>query len=128
VLFFIGIFVSPLLSCEKSGNEDLDNKLAEFNMKIIPESPTSKDVISLVVFNDCEYNTLSGVRKTAKTIEIEKQFNSQMKWPCVQRNDTIEIGKLPKGTYSVNYKLIDISPQTTKPVQLDISFDLEVAK
>jgi hypothetical protein len=102
--------------------------LKKNNMKIIPENPTSKDEISLVVYDDCEYNTLVDVKKTAKTIDIEKQFNSQMKLPCVQRNDTIAIGKLPQGIYTVNYKLVDISPQSTNPVQVSITFDLSVTK
>lgn len=121
-------FLVSLFSCSVAKTDGETEVLKKNNMKIIPENPTSKDEISLVVYDDCEYNTLVDVKKTAKTIDIEKQFNSQMKLPCVQRNDTIAIGKLPQGIYTVNYKLVDISPQSTNPVQVSITFDLSVTK
>ena len=99
-----------------------------YNMKIIPEKPTSNDQIRLVVFDDCTYNVLSGVTRTSKTIDIQKKFNSMMKWPCVMKNDTILIGKLPEGTYTVNYKLLDTSTQITDPTVLSFSFSLPVLR
>ena len=98
------------------------------NMKIITEKPTNKDKIKLVVYDDCAYNVLSGVTRKGQSIEIEKQFNSMMKWPCVMRNDTIRIGKLPEGTYTVNYKLVDTSTHVTDPVALSFSFSLSVSR
>lgn len=102
--------------------------LAEHNMKIIPVNPTSSDEIKLVIFDDCTYNTLSGVTRNGKTIDIRKQFNSMMKWPCIMKNDTIRIGNLPEGTYTVNYKLVDISTYVTDPNALSFSFSLPVSK
>ncbi len=86
----------------------------EVNMKLTPSSPTVLDDISLVVYDDCNYNTLVGVTRSGKTINIVKQFNSMMKWPCIMKNDTIEIGKLTIGTYVLNYKLIDIAQSIPK--------------
>ncbi|BBE18692.1 hypothetical protein AQPE_2856 [Aquipluma nitroreducens] len=97
-------------------------------MKIIPDKPTANDEIKLVVFDDCTYNVLSGVTRNNKTIDILKQFNSMMKWPCVMKNDTILIGKLPEGTYIVNYKLLDTSTQVTNPISISFSFSLPVSK
>jgi hypothetical protein len=97
-------------------------------MKIIPLNPGSNDEIKLVVTDDCTYNTLSGITRNGKTIDIEKQFNSMMKWPCVMRNDTLRIGKLPEGTYTVNYKLVDTSTHVTDPVALSFSFSLSVSR
>jgi thioredoxin-related protein len=102
--------------------------LKEHNMKIIPTNPTSNSEIKLVVFDDCTYNTLKGVTRNGNTIDIQKQFNSMMKWPCMIKNDTILIGKLAEGTYSVNYKLLDTSTQVSDPVALSFSFKLMVAK
>jgi hypothetical protein len=102
--------------------------LSKHNMKIIPEKVTSNDLIKLVVFDDCTYNVLSGVTRNDKTINIQKQFNSMMKWPCVMKNDTILIGKLPDGTYTVNYKLLDTSTQVTDPTAISFSFSLPVSK
>ena len=92
--------------CSDQVSEVQPANLAEHNMKILPEKPTSNDEIRLVVFNDCTYNVLSGVTRNSNTIDIQKQFNGLMKWPCMMRNDTILIGKLPLGSYNVNYMLI----------------------
>ncbi len=121
-LFFI------LLACSDPMSEVQLADLSKHNMKIIPENPTSNDPIKLVVFGDCTYNVLSGVIRTGKTIDIQKQFNSMMKWPCVMKNDTILIGKLPEGTYTVNYKLLDTSTQVTDPTAISFSFSLPVSR
>lgn len=102
--------------------------LSEHNMKIIPTNPTSNDTVKLVVFDDCSYNKLSGINRNDKTIEIQKQFNSMMKWACFQINDTILLGKLSEGTYTVNYKLIDVSTQVNNPIALSFYFNLTVAQ
>lgn len=85
--------------------------LSEYNMKIIPDHPTSTDEIKLVVYNDYSHDVLSEVDRRGQTIVIQKQFNSMLKRPCVIQNDTIVIGQLPKGTYTVSYKLVDLSCQ-----------------
>lgn len=114
--------------CSDEKINEGDPVLKENNMKIIPEEPTSKDEIKLIVFNDCDYNTLSGIKRTGKTIEVEKQFNSAMMRPCIQRNDTILIGKLPMGVYSVNYKLVDIANPATPKITQSLVFNLAVSK
>ncbi|HAQ21620.1 MAG TPA: hypothetical protein DCR40_20680 [Prolixibacteraceae bacterium] len=122
------IFLLFSIACKKEVKDDLSINQIESLMKIFPESPSSKDEIKLVIYDDCAYNTLSKNKRTGKIIDIEKQFNSMMKWPCVQRNDTIPIGKLPEGTYTVNYKLLDISTQVTQPIAFSTSFDLVVSR
>lgn len=109
-------------------NEVQITDLKDHNMKIIPENPTTKDEIKLVVFDDCTYNKLSGITKNDKNIEIQKQFNSMMKWACFQVNDTISLGKLSEGTYTVNYKLVDVSTQVSNPIALSFYFNLQVAQ
>lgn len=117
-----------LFACSDKVSEVQLTDLSGHNMKIIPESPGPKDEIKLVIYDDCTYNTLSKNKRTGKTIDIEKQFNSMMKWPCMMKNDTILIGKLPEGTYTVNYKLLDTSTQVTDPVVLSFSFSLPVSR
>jgi len=114
--------------CIMEDNEQEIADLAAQNMKIIPENPTSKDEIKLVVFDDCTYNILSGVEGNGKTIDIQKQFNSMMKWPCVIKNDTIMIGKLSQGTYTVNYKLVDIADPNSPQISRSLTFNLSVFK
>ena len=99
---------------------------AEHNMKFIPQNPNSNDEIKLVIYDDCNYNILSGIKQNGKIIDIEKKFNGMLKWPCMMRNDTILIGKLPEGTYMINYKLIDIANQALPKITLSFTFNLVV--
>lgn len=122
---FFGLFFI-FFACSDQVNEVQLTDPSGHNMKIIPEQPTSKDEIKLVVYNDCNYNVLSGVTKNGLTIEIEKQFNSAMKWPCIITNDTISIGKLASGTYTVNYQLVDVV-SSGGPV-ISFSFHLVVSR
>lgn len=123
-----GLFFFLVLACSDQVSEVQLVDLSTHNMKIIPEKPTANDEIKLVVFDDCTYNVFAGVTRNNKTIDILKQFNSMMKWPCVMKNDTILIGKLPEGTYIVNYKLLDTSTQVTNPISISFSFSLPVSK
>ena len=128
------IFLSILLLFSISCTNEESEKHAQlsdpegFNMKIIPLNPSSSDSIQLVVFDDCKYNILSGVTRDGNIIEITKQFNSMMKWPCMIHNDSILIGKLPAGSYIVNYKLIDLSTLVPDPIALSLFFSLTVLK
>jgi hypothetical protein len=131
ISFFVVLLF--LFACkEQTDNTQLvDNQssdLTEHNMKIIPEVPTQSDEIKLVIFDDCTYNVLSGVTRTGNTIDIRKQFNSMMKWPCMMKNDTILIGKLPQGSYNVNYTLIDISQSAPQNISVNFSFRLDVGR
>ena len=117
-----------LFACSDQVVEVQTTDLAEHNMKIIPEKPGSRDEIKLVVFDDCTYNVLSGVTRSGKKIDIEKQFNGMMKWPCVIKNDTILIGILPEGSYNVNYTLIDISQQAPQNISISFSFQMNVRR
>jgi hypothetical protein len=105
-----------------------DSELEKHNMKIIPDKPTQSDEIKLVIFDDCTYNTLSGITRNGSTLDIKKQFNGLMKWPCMMKNDTILIGKLPQGTYNVNYTLIDISQSAPQNISVNFSFKLDVGR
>ena len=117
-----------ILACSDQVSEVQLTDISKYNMKIIPEKPTIEDQIKLVVFDDCTYNILSGVTRTDNTIDIQKQFNSMMKWPCVMKNDTILIGKLPLGSYNVNYTLIDISQQAPQNISVSFSFQMKVTR
>lgn len=101
---------------------------ADYNMKFIPDRPTSIDDISLVVFGECNYNKLSKITRTASTITIRKQFNSMMKLPCALMTDTIPLGQLPEGTYTVKYKLVDLSPLANDSLALSLAFSLTVSR
>ena len=124
LLFFIAVS-----GCKKSDSEEGSiAELKNHNMAIVPEQPTSKDPINFIIYNDCEYNKLVENKRTGKTITIEKQFNSSMKLACVEKNDTISIGKLPAGNYILNYQLTDLAANVSNPVALSVSVTLTVSK
>ena len=124
LLFFITVS-----GCKKSDSEEGSiAELKNHHMAIVPEQPTSKDPINFIIYNDCEYNKLVENKRTGKTITIEKQFNSSMKLACVEKNDTISIGKLPAGTYIFNYQLTDLAANVSNPVALSVSVTLTVSK
>lgn len=129
LLWFFVVFFIVITGCNKSDSEEGSiADLKNHNMAIVPEQPTSKDPINFIIYNDCEYNKLVQNKRTGKTIIIEKQFNSSMKLPCVEKNDTISIGKLPAGTYTVNYQLTDLASNVANPVALSVSVTLTVSK
>jgi hypothetical protein len=104
------------------------SELSKYNMKLLPDSPNSATEVKLVIYNDCTYNLLSNVSRNGNIIAIEKRFNSMMKLPCMMVNDTISLGKLPAGTYTVNYELIDLATQPKKTIALGISFKFPVTQ
>ena len=128
IIFILVFGCFFFLACTLETNETPLSDPADHNMKFIPEKPTAADDIKLVVFDDCTYNVLSGVKRNGKIIDIRKHFNSMMKLPCLQQNDTISIGQLPEGTYTVNYKLVDLSTEVKDSISLSYAFALTVAK
>lgn len=129
-IYILFVFVILSTACEvNEGEADVKfTDLADTNMKIIPDNPTVNDEIKLLIFNDCTYNIIAGVTRIGNKIEIEKRFNSMMKWPCILKTDTILLGKLPNGDYVVNYKLVDTSIYVKDPLSFSINFKLTVSK
>lgn len=122
IVFFV------IIACTEEVKEIEISDMSEYNMKIIPDFPTSHDQVKLVIYDDCTYNVLSGINREGKFIVIEKQFNSMMKWPCIMKNDTIVIGQLPSGRYIIHYKLTDLSTQVTNTDNLSVYFNLNVSQ
>ncbi|HLN73290.1 MAG: hypothetical protein ACM3O8_06690 [Methylococcaceae bacterium] len=122
IVFFV------ITSCTEEVKEIETSDLSAYHMKIIPDRPNSHNQIKLVIYDDCTYNVLSEVSRDGQFILIAKQFNSMMKWPCIMKNDTIEIGRLPSGNYIIHYKLTDISTQVANPDVLSLFFHLIVSE
>jgi hypothetical protein len=128
VFIFLIILLFFVSNCTIDTIDNHGSELDFHNMKIIPEKPKSSDEIKLVVFDDCTYNILSGVTRKGNIINIQKQFNGMMKWACIPRNDTILIGKLPEGSYNVNYTLIDTSQPSPQNISVSFTFQLMVKR
>ena len=97
-------------------------ELAAHKMKILPIAPVAGNAVTLVVYDDCGYDRLTLVQRNGTVIEVEKQFNSRMMLPCLLRNDTIQLGVLPMGTYLVVYKLQDVAIANKPKTTFSLSF------
>jgi hypothetical protein len=95
--------------------------------KIFPSNPTTNDVVKLITY-DCKYYALGSVSEKSNNIQIKKRFNSQMKWPCVLTYDTLSLGRLKQGKYSVNLLIIDTNPMVTDSISSMETLLLEVAQ
>ena len=127
--FILAVFLSIgiIISCQQQIITEIISDPSEHNMKIIPPVPSTMDEIMLVIYDDCNYNTLSEITKTGNTIHVVKQFNSLMMRPCIMQNDTIKLGKLQSGNYILNYKLLDLAHSPPK-VALSLNFNLAVTQ
>lgn len=80
------------------------------DIKIIPETPSMGNQTK-VVFNGCNYFRTFKIKKSYGVIEIKKRFNSQLKWDCKTVSDTISLGYLFYGDYTLKFEIIDINPE-----------------
>jgi len=128
-LLFVALLLFLFLACtDEQIDQPVITEPSANNMKILPQNPAESDNIKLVIYDDCTYNVLSGITQNGNSITILKQFNSMMKRPCLMRNDTISVGKLSEGVYTLNYKLLDIATPATPKVDLSLLFRLVVSK
>jgi len=128
---FIVLFSLFLFACNERTNqvqfsEVQISDLGNYKMKILPDILMSGYDVKLIIYDDCKYNKLNKVERNGSTIDIEKQFNSMIMAPCMLTNDTIPIGKLPAGTYRVNYTLVDLSTVTKNKTPFAIAFKIVV--
>ncbi|MEI6677888.1 MAG: hypothetical protein WCL21_04725 [Mariniphaga sp.] len=127
IIIVSAVFILLTTACDEQLDQAIITDPAAHNMKIIPANPFSSDEIKLIVYDDCSYHTLTGMKIIGKSIEIEKQFNSMMMMPCFMRNDTIIIGKLPEGSYTINYKLLDNAKVPPK-ISIFLTYKLLISK
>jgi hypothetical protein len=121
----LGMFVAT--ACSDQVVQETFDDPAKHNMKFIPDHPDITTGIKLIVFDDCNYNILSGITRKGNNIDIQKAFNGMMKRPCLIQNDTIVIGKLSAGSYTIHYKLMNIAYTPAIPA-LSLTFPLYVSR
>ncbi len=104
-----------LLACQDEENlidEKVDLSVLSENEFVVFKTGNET---SMIVY-DCEYNQLKSVTKKGNEIEVVKTFNSMMKRPCILRYDTISLGVLEPGEYTLEYYLIDKNSFVTDSV------------
>ena len=96
-------------SCTKQEvNSNIKNGFIPFHAKIIPAQPGINDDI-LIVDSICKYEQFQMLTISNFEIKYSRTYNSMMKLPCIVYVDTINVGKLYPGKYTLIYYLIDKS-------------------
>jgi hypothetical protein len=127
LLFCAVVLCLVLTLCHEEPLPYISTTIGIEKFQMVPASPNSKDPIKMVTY-DCKYNTLASVKTKGYTVEVKKRFNSQMKWPCLLRLDTIPIGQLNLGYYKVTLLIIDTNPSVKDSVSVQESIYLRVIK
>ena len=128
LISFLGIFLVAT-SCMDDTPPDHNNNINpdKEDSRILPAAPTTLDEVR-VITHDCKYYILASVTERGKEITVKKRFNSQMKWPCVLVYDTISLGQLKQGTFSVLLLIVDTNPQVTDSIFSKETLTLTVSK
>jgi len=103
------VFVLIIASCNNQelrvNNYSLGGSL---KIGISPVKPTLKDEV-LIIDTICDYELLERIKIIDFQIWYVRSFNSMMGMPCIQKVDTVSLGKLKDGSYTIFYLLIDKS-------------------
>jgi hypothetical protein len=126
-LILIQAVMLVLQSCMDDTPPENNNNLDKKETQILPSNPTTNDVVKIITY-DCKYYVLASVSEKGKDITVKKRFNSQMKWPCVLSFDTIPLGQLKQGNYSITLLLIDTNPMVTDSISSKETLALVIKK
>jgi hypothetical protein len=107
--------------------DDTNNTNETIETLILPASPTTKDEVKFITY-DCQYYILASVLTRGKTITVKKRFNSMMKLPCKLVHDTIPLGLLKQGNYTLTFLIVDVNPVVTDSISFRQTLDLVVEK
>jgi hypothetical protein len=111
VVIFLALSGFQFLSCTKE-SESVKNSsrlgLIPFHSSIIPIQPTSNDEV-FIVDSCCGYEQFQTLSLKDFEIKYSRIFNSLMGLPCILDVDTVSLGKLSEGRYTLVYNLIDIA-------------------
>jgi len=128
-LSFLLAFCAGLPSCMEDTPPDFDHNPPGNKelSQVKPISPTSQDEVKVITY-DCKYYALASVTERGKDFTIKKRFNSQMKWPCVLVYDSISLGKLKQGNYTVFILIVDTNPMVTDSISSVETLEIRVTK
>ena len=104
VLFvmFIGMLFQ---SCEKNTT---DYHEINSGLKIYPENPKVGDEV-FILEEICSYEMLNPLTINENTITYTRHYNFYTKQPCLLLIDTVSLGQLEEGYYTIEYLLINDS-------------------
>lgn len=101
--------------------------LEPHEITFLPSEPHANDEIKLI-FYDCHYYFTSSITRNLPDIYISKKYNSQLKWPCKLVYDTISLGTLKKGVYTIELNIYDTNPMVKDSLYFSTSKKLVVSR
>jgi hypothetical protein len=107
--------------------DDINITAEKIETQVLPAAPTTKDEVSFITY-DCKYYVLSSVLTRGKSITVKKRFNSMMKLPCVLVHDTIALGLLKQGSYTLTFLIIDSNPAVADSISFRQTLNLVVER
>ena len=93
------------LSCEKKTTDYYE---INSGLKIYPENPKVGDEI-FILEQICSYEILNPLVFNDNTITYTRHYNFYTKQPCLLLIDTVSLGQLEVGYYTIKYILINDS-------------------
>jgi hypothetical protein len=106
----IGVF-SP------GGEKEKDNTaFLNHHLRIYPVNPRAKHEIKIIEKEASSCETLFVKVNDDNRIEYTRRFDSRLLLPCLSFTDTVSIGHLPAGNYTILYKLIDTALPTSDSI------------
>lgn len=131
ILLFCLALVPVLISCmddtPPDHNNNSNNNIGKIETQILPSSPTTVDQVKFITYG-CQYYILVSVTERGKDITVKKRFNSQMKLPCMLVHDTIPLGMLRQGNYTLTFLIVDTNPAVSDSISFTQTLDLVVGK
>jgi hypothetical protein len=96
-----------LISCNKE-EQARDSFLKTDAIRFLPPSPSNSDEV-FFIDSICQYEQLQQIELNGFQINYFRVFNSMMLLPCFPKVDTVSLGNLESGHYTLFYFLIDKS-------------------
>ncbi len=98
--------------CEKNTN---DSNHLYHGLTVLPENPTAQNEIMIIEeVSSCSF--LRPVIINGNSIEYKRYYDSRIAAPCYLEMDTIPLGQLSTGHYTIMYSLIDLAITTSDSI------------
>ncbi|MCK5856912.1 MAG: hypothetical protein KAG64_05445 [Bacteroidales bacterium] len=109
ILMLIGILFQ---SCEKNKSDSIE---LYNGIIILPKNPTVHDEIIIIEeILSCDILRLAIIDEN--NIEYKRYSDSRIAAPCYLKLDTVSLGQLQEGYYTINYSLIDLAILTSDSI------------
>jgi hypothetical protein len=114
ILLFLSSIV--IISCNKDElKQERNIDIKKDALKFLPQYPTNSDEV-FFIDSICQYEQLQKIEFNGFEINYVRTFNSMMLLPCFPEVDTVSLGNLESGNYTLYYFRIDKSDFVQDPI------------